>query len=469
MGVSHQAQGRSLVLGRSQDREGRVRVAGAKGRELVLKITQLSDSAYPDGWPDYDACVSEDRDYWGRAASSYDKDEEGGTLTIRYTPASDIAYFAYFAPYSMERHFDLVAEAAASEGVDHVHLGTTLDGQPIDCLEMGEGSFNVWLYARQHPGETQAEWWMEGALEVLTDPADSVGRRLRQKCRLHIVPNCNPDGSKRGNLRVNAAGANLNREWENPSAERSPEVLAIRNHMDKTGVDFAMDVHGDEAIPAVFIAGFDGIPSITERQSGLYHRYRDTLARRTPDFQTRHGYPVAAAGKANLSMSTNQLAERFGAVAMTLEMPFKDNADYPDELQGWSPDRCKMLARECLGALLEWLESGMLTQLGHVVRLRDGSQQNALGICRAGEPDLLVDSSFERAFAWFEKADNHRTPLIIKANHISRVHRHVPLDLFIVPRREGKKVTALSVHAGVWTSAALAAPPRCGCATSPAG
>ena len=42
---------------------------------------------------------------------------------------------------------------------------------------------------------------------------------------------------------------------------------------------------------------------------------------------------------------------------MTLEMPFKDNADYPDELQGWSPDRCKMLARECLGALLEWLES----------------------------------------------------------------------------------------------------------------
>ena len=51
-------------------------------------------------------------------------------------------------------------------------LGTTLDGQPIDCLEMGEGSTQVWLYARQHPGETQAEWWMEGALDCLTDPAD---------------------------------------------------------------------------------------------------------------------------------------------------------------------------------------------------------------------------------------------------------------------------------------------------------
>ena len=38
-------------------------------------------------------------------------------------------------------------------------------------------------------------------------------------------------------------------------------------------------------------------------------------------------------------------------------VPFKDNADYPDEVQGWSPERSRMLARECLGALLEFLES----------------------------------------------------------------------------------------------------------------
>ena len=111
-------------------------------------------------------------------------------------------------------------------------------------------------------------------------------------------------------------------------------------------------------------------------------------------------------------------------------------------------------------ALLEWLDSGMLTQLGHVVRMRDGSQQGELGICRAGEPELLVDASYERAFAWFEGKDAKRNPLIIKANHIARVHRNVPLDLFIVPRREGKELVGLSVHAGVWTSAALAAPPR---------
>jgi len=333
------------------------RVAAPAGEEVELKLTGLNASAYPGGWPDYDACVTEDRDYWARAASTYDKDEDGGTLTVRYLPAGGVFWVAYFAPYSMERHHDLIAEAASSEGVDYVRLGTTLDGQPIDCLEMGEGKTQVWLYARQHPGETQAEWWMEGALECLTDPADPAARALRAKCRLHVVPNCNPDGSRRGHLRTNAVGTNLNREWAEPTPERSPEVLAIRNRMDQTGVDFAMDVHADEAIPAVFLAGFEGIPSWKEEQGEGFYRYQRILDRRTPDFQTKLGYPKASPGRANLTMSTNQLAERFGAVSMTLEMPYKDLADFPEPEQGWSPERCKLLGRECLAALVEWLEA----------------------------------------------------------------------------------------------------------------
>ncbi|QUL37694.1 M14-type cytosolic carboxypeptidase [Erythrobacter sp. JK5] len=333
------------------------RVTGAAGQDLTLRLTGLNHSAYPGGWPGYDACVSEDREYWARAASAFDKDADEGTLTIRYTPASNVAWFAYFAPYSMERHHDLVAEAAACEGVELVRLATTLDGQPLDMLEMGEGETQVWLYARQHPGETQAEWWMEGALECLTDPVDPVARALRKHCRLHIVPNCNPDGSRRGHLRTNAVGTNLNREWISPSAEKSPEVLAIRNRMDETGVDFAMDVHGDEAIPAVFLAGFEGIPGWTDAQGERFYRYQRILDRRTPDFQTRLGYPKSAPGKANLSISTNQVAQRFGCCAMTLEMPYKDLADFPEPEQGWSPERCKLLARDCLAALVEWLES----------------------------------------------------------------------------------------------------------------
>ena len=208
---------------------------------------------------------------------------------------------------------------------------------------------------RQHPGETQAEWWMEGALEKLTDPGDSIARDLLQRCTFHVVPNCNPDGSRRGHLRTNAAGTNLNREWVSPSAEKSPEVLAILAKMDETGVDFAMDVHGDEAIPAVFVAGYEGIPDLADNHLGSFQRFRTILDRRTPDFQTKRGYPEAKPGQANLSMSTTQVAHRFKATAMTLEMPYKDNDDLPDPDQNWSPERCKMLAHDCLASLREWL------------------------------------------------------------------------------------------------------------------
>jgi len=251
----------------------------------------------------------------------------------------------------MERHHDLVTSIAGLDGVEYTSLGKSLDGQDIDRLTIGEGPLNVWLYARQHPGESMAEWWMEGALEKLTDEDDPIARVLRRECTFHVVPNMNPDGSRRGHLRTNAAGINLNREWHAPSAEKSPEVLCVRNAMDATGVDFAMDVHGDEAIPANFLAGFEGIPSITDRQQWLFDLFGETLERLSPDFQRQKGYEVAAPGQANMSMSTTQLAERYGCVSMTLEMPFKDNFDLPDEVYGWSPQRSKFLAYACLDAL----------------------------------------------------------------------------------------------------------------------
>ncbi len=328
------------------------RVAGARGKALTLDIVNCGGSAYPEGWPNYRARFSYDRKEWRQAETSY----ADGVLSIRHTADADAIWFAYFAPYSMERHHDLVARIAAQPGVVHAELGQSLDGQPIDCLTIGTGAKQVWLYARQHPGESMAEHWIEGALDLLADQADPVAKALRDKATFHVVPNMNPDGSSRGNLRTNVVGVNLNREWHAPSLERSPEVLHVLKRMDETGCDFAMDIHGDEAIPQVFIAGFEGIPNWTDRQGELYHAFRNRLAERTRDFQTKRGYHTAAPGKANLSMSTNQLANRFGCVAMTLEMPFKDHDDNPEPLCGWSPARCAALARECLATLAEMVD-----------------------------------------------------------------------------------------------------------------
>ena len=323
------------------------RLTGGGGRAVQLRIVNCAGAAYPMGWRDYRACLSEDREDWQRVDTAY----VDGVLTINVTPSSDSVWIAYFAPYTMERHHDLVASVAAEPGIEYRSLGQTLDGREIDYFRFEGGPLQVWLYARQHPGETMAEYWMEGALERLLDDSDPVIRRLRQKATFHVVPNMNPDGSFRGHLRTNAVGTNLNREWHAPSLDKSPEVFHVRAEMDRTGVDFAMDVHGDEAIAANFLAGFEGIPSWKQEQQDLYDLFAAAFVAATPDFQTDKGYEIAGPGQANLSMSTAQLAERYGAVSMTLEMPFKDNEELPDPVYGWSPDRCRLLARAGLDAL----------------------------------------------------------------------------------------------------------------------
>lgn len=328
------------------------RLTGAAGQEVTMRIVNCGGAAYAFGWPGYKARVSEDRVNWTQAETDY----ADGVLTIRYRPRTNSAWFAYFAPYSMERHADLIARVAQAPGVDVEVLGQTLDGQDLDLVTLGEGDRKVWIIARQHPGESMAEWFAEGVLERLIDPADPVARRLRAKASFHIVPNMNPDGSRRGHLRTNAVGVNLNREWHAPSPERSPEVYHVLERMKQTGVDFALDAHGDEAIPHVFLAGFEGIPSLTERQLGLFKRYSETLKRISPDFQTTAGYEPSAPGQGNLSMSTNAIAERFGCLAMTLEMPFKDADDHPDPVTGWSPARSKAMGRDCLAALLDLID-----------------------------------------------------------------------------------------------------------------
>ncbi|MEJ7933829.1 NAD-glutamate dehydrogenase domain-containing protein [Sphingobium sp. AN558] len=108
-------------------------------------------------------------------------------------------------------------------------------------------------------------------------------------------------------------------------------------------------------------------------------------------------------------------------------------------------------------ALLRWFLARHFTQIGHERHARGGKTDHRLGICTLDRKALLAPASIEAAFSWFE--EGRRTPLILKSNLISRVHRHVLIDLIIVPVREGKQVTALSVHAGMWTSAGLAATP----------
>ncbi|MBN42491.1 MAG: hypothetical protein CL573_03265 [Alphaproteobacteria bacterium] len=336
------------------------RLTGAKDTNCRLRIMNAGGAAYPKGWEDYRAVASSDRENWVRVPTGY----QNGVLTIEHMPTTDSLWFAYFAPFSMERHADLIARAQLDDRVRLEVLGETLDGQPIDLLTISgtggpsnTGKKNFWAIARQHPGESMAEWWMEGFLDRLLDPGDPAAQALLKRADFHVVPNMNPDGSRRGHLRTNAAGANLNREWSEPAMNRSPEVFLVRERMWATGVDFCLDVHGDEALPYNFLAGMMGIPSLSENQKLQQEIFSGALLSASPDFQTKYGYPDAKPGKGNMTLCSNWVAEEFGCLALTLEMPFKDNADRPDPRFGWSPDRTKAFGAAHLKAMLAVLEA----------------------------------------------------------------------------------------------------------------
>lgn len=330
------------------------RVQGARGTALTLRILNAGQATYAEGWRGYRMCASYDRAHWFRIDTAYD----GAVLTARITPERDSLYVAYFAPYGWDRHLDLLARAEAA-GARVRRLGASVEGRDLDVVEAGDEAARhpVWIIARQHPGETMAEWWAEGFLERLLDATDPVGRRLRALGRLHVVPNMNPDGSVRGNLRTNAAGANLNREWTAPDAARSPEVLCVREALHETGCALFLDVHGDEALPYVFYAGCEMLPGFTPEQAAAQRRFSDDTLAASPDFQDRVGYDPGKYSQDALKLASKYVGNRYGCVSLTLEMPFKDNANLPDAAQGWSPERSRALGAAMALPILRHLEA----------------------------------------------------------------------------------------------------------------
>ncbi len=331
------------------------RLSGEIGEQYVLNIVNAGEASYLEGWENYQAVASYDREYWFRLPTSY----KDGKLTIVAELECDTIQIAYFAPYSYERHQDLLAAVQTHPLVSVEHLGETLDKRDLTLVKIADGDSssdkskrNIWITARQHPGETMAEWLVEGLLYSLLDSDNATAKLLLEKANFYIVPNMNPDGSVRGHLRTNAVGTNLNREWLSPSLEKSPEVFHVINKMEATGVDLFYDVHGDEALPYVFLAGSQGTPSYNDRLARLRDKFSDVLKLASADFQSEFGYDIDAPGTANMTIATHWVAERFDCLANTLEMPFKDNDNVPDADTGWSPERSIKLGEASLVAML---------------------------------------------------------------------------------------------------------------------
>lgn len=326
------------------------RLQGARDQDATMHIMNAGQATYPDGWVNYRAVASYDRENWFRVETEFD----GKVMSIKHTPDTDSVYYAYFEPYSWERHLALLGSVEQSDQVRVEDLGSTVDGRDLNLVVVGNPSAKkkVWIIARQHPGETMAEWLVEGTLNALLDPSNPIARAILDQAVLYVVPNMNPDGSVRGNLRTNAAGANLNREWMTPSLETSPEVYHVKKKIEQVGCDLFLDIHGDEGLPYVFVAGSEMLEGFTEKQMQEQTAFVNSFCAASPDFQTKFGYEASKYNEDLLKLASKYIGHTYKCVSLTLELPFKDNANMPDLEVGWDGSRSMKLGEAMLQPIL---------------------------------------------------------------------------------------------------------------------
>ena len=136
------------------------RLSGEIGDHYVLNIMNAGEASYVKGWENYQAVASYDREDWFRLPTTY----KDGKLSITVDMAYDNIQIAYFAPYSYERHQDLLATVQMHPLATLEYLGETLDKRDLTLVKIGNGDSSsdvnkrsIWIIARQHPGETMAE------------------------------------------------------------------------------------------------------------------------------------------------------------------------------------------------------------------------------------------------------------------------------------------------------------------------
>jgi len=328
---------------------------GVKGLDCTFRIMNAWQVAYPEAWPGTTVLVSYDGQDWFRIPTTFNKKE----LEFSLSPKHDSVFLSLFVPYSLERHQATINHSLKSGRCRLQGIGESVEGRDVEILALGDPvpqKPKIWIIARQHPAEAMAEWYAEGLLDRLCTGSDPTTLALLEQAEFYIVSNINPDGSFHGNIRTNAAGVDLNRAWDKTSSEKIPEVHFVLGQMNEIGVDFFMDVHGEEVTEFVFPCGCEGNPGYTPKIEALETKFYREYQAANPEFQWDYRYPMEEPGTANLSIANNHVGQRFDCLSLAIEMPFKDNVNAPDPRRGWSTERSMKLGASLLEPLLAVLK-----------------------------------------------------------------------------------------------------------------
>jgi len=116
------------------------------------------------------------------------------------------------------------------------------------------------------------------------------------------------------------------------------------------------DIHGDEALAYNFVAGNEMLADFTPEREARQKAFVAQYMAASPDFQNVYGYAASKYNEELLTLASKYIGHTFKCLSLTLEMPFKDNADLPNSHTGWNGARSAALGAAILQPILQSLD-----------------------------------------------------------------------------------------------------------------
>lgn len=275
--------------------------------------------SYTDGRHRYRPDISSDNgETWQKADSTTyqrDPDTRNGMITLNIGP--DPVWVSAHAPQTTREFSQWSDQLALKPFVQRSVVGTTHQGRPVYQLKLSEHSEEpvkgvILIYGRQHPPEVPGYLTGLTFIEELASDSD-LAKQFRQYFDVWTYPLMNPDGADSGHWRTNAAGVDLNRDWQ---YFNQPETDAVRRSAlpllkrDDRKVFYGIDFHSTgETVFYPILKEIDTFPHL------FTYRWLDRIKAQLPETEINvEPFPTDS------PIAKNWTYKTFGVDAVTYEV-----------------------------------------------------------------------------------------------------------------------------------------------------
>lgn len=262
----------------------------------------------------YPPKVSKDSKRW-----SLQEYKLNGERLVMHINASKEAKFIAGQEIINNRYYvDWAKKLQKSSNISHDIFGESTQGRPLYKIE-SESKGNEWIVilGRQHPPEVTGALGLFSFVETLLAKTP-LAKRFREKYKILVIPNINPDGVFAGNWRHNANGFDLNRDW---NKFNQIETKQINDYLEKLvaqgqKIKIAVDFHSTRRDT------FYTMPVNNDvEEKYLVQHWLDALDQQMPSFEVLQ----RPGNSPDSGVSKQYFNDKFKAHAITYEMG--DNTD----------------------------------------------------------------------------------------------------------------------------------------------